>query len=332
MTTRETLDKGISANDGTGDTLRSGGTKIDNNFLRVWLKLGGDSSQLSPYLSFDSDEIVFEGPSIDANNTRLRAVNPTSVNTILIPDDSGTIILTSGTQTLAGKTLTDPVLDAPQINDSDGSFQYFVTPAGGLAADRVTFLPILGDSDTFVFEKHNQTLTNKTLIAPVLTNPQVSGSIDDANGADMITFNPTGSAVLGFDMTNAATAGIPALGVAGTDSDIDMAINGKNRGAVRLSKMALRKGAAITSAATAQQDRSFIDINSGVVVAITVADGTLEGEIKTLVNRGAGTATVTPTNFGNGTSFQLAQNEAVMLIWNGINWYLNGNQSVVTIS
>ena len=38
--TKQTLDIGTNANDGTGDTLRSGGQKINDNFSELYLTLG----------------------------------------------------------------------------------------------------------------------------------------------------------------------------------------------------------------------------------------------------------------------------------------------------
>jgi len=40
---RQTLDIGTNANDGTGDTLRSGGEKINDNFAELYTTLGGNS-------------------------------------------------------------------------------------------------------------------------------------------------------------------------------------------------------------------------------------------------------------------------------------------------
>ena len=41
--TKQTLDIGTNANDGTGDTLRSGGEKINDNFNELYSTLGGNS-------------------------------------------------------------------------------------------------------------------------------------------------------------------------------------------------------------------------------------------------------------------------------------------------
>lgn len=330
MSTREILDTGSLANDGTGDDLRSGANKINSNFLRVWLWAGGDSNSLSPRISFDSDDIVFEGNLIDSFETRLSAVNPTKDNSIILPDSSGTVILTTTNDTLLNKTLNSPILDKPKINDSDGTYVYNIIPAGGLSADRNITIPILSANDVLTFNAATQTLTNKTLISPNITTPDISGSINDVNGAEMIDFVATGSAVLNWEMTNAATGGSPILAAIGSDSDIDAFINAKNRGAVRISKGAYQMST-MTSAGTASRSRSMININSGSPIAITLADGSINGEFKIFTNAGAGTATITPTNFAAGTSFALAQNESCEVIWNGSNWFINGNQSVVTI-
>jgi hypothetical protein len=104
-------------------------------------------------------------------------------------DDGGSLsswsqaIGTTSTQTLTNKTLTSPVLTTPQINDSSADHQYVFSSAN-LAADRTVSLPLLGGNDTFVFEAHTQTLTNKTLTSAVL-NTGVSGTavLDEDNFA-----------------------------------------------------------------------------------------------------------------------------------------------------
>ena len=57
---------------------------------------------------------------------------------------------------------TSPVLTTPQINDTSADHQY-VFAVSELTADRTVTLPLLGANDTFVFETHAQTLTNKTI-------------------------------------------------------------------------------------------------------------------------------------------------------------------------
>jgi hypothetical protein len=92
------------------------------------------------------------------------------------------IVTVSHTQTLTNKTLTSAVLTTPQINDASSDHQ-FVFAGAELAADRTVTLPALTGGDTFVFEAHTQTLTNKTLTDPAINGGVVDfGTVTDAGG------------------------------------------------------------------------------------------------------------------------------------------------------
>ena len=90
------------------------------------------------------------------------------------------------------QTLSNKVLNAPQINDTSQDHQY-VFAVNELADDRTVTLPLLTGNDTFVFESHAQTLTNKTLAGLTLSddlqfsnaNPNIIGA--DTDGALSIT-------------------------------------------------------------------------------------------------------------------------------------------------
>ena len=88
---KQTISTGAVANDGTGDTLRSAGQKINANFTEIYNALG-DGLTFNQ-VSLDSNSLVFEGSIPDAFETRLRSVEPTDDNIILLPDSSGTIDL-----------------------------------------------------------------------------------------------------------------------------------------------------------------------------------------------------------------------------------------------
>ena len=76
---------------------------------------------------------------------------------------------------------------------------------------------------------------------------------------------------------------------------------------------------------------TFIRV-SGSTYGIVLDDGTTVGEIKVFASTASGNVTITPANFAQGSSFQLAPNDACTCIWNGTNWFLIGNQSSVTVS
>ena len=138
--TRQDINIGSSANDGTGDTLRSAGTKINSNFRELYTQFGGDSTTLSSLTiikdSGGTGAIIFEGTSADAFETKLMAANPTSVDkTVQLPDATGIIVLKDTTDTLTNKTLTSPVLTTPKVNDTSANHTYTLVP-GELSANR----------------------------------------------------------------------------------------------------------------------------------------------------------------------------------------------------
>lgn len=92
--------------------------------------------------------------------------------TCLLPGLTGndTFVFEAHTQTLTNKTLTTPTLTTPtlttpKISDSAGG-QFYNFAVSNLGADRTVTLPLLIGNDTFVFEAHTQSLSNKTLVLP----------------------------------------------------------------------------------------------------------------------------------------------------------------------
>ena len=328
--TRQNIGIGTSANDGTGDTLRIAGEKINDNFIELYQKLGGDSDTLSTGITFTDEAIVFEGSSTDDYETFLSAINPTADRDIYLPNASGTILLDSASQTLTNKTLTSPVLTTPQINDTSADHQYIVA-VSELTADRTITFPLLAGNDTFVFADHIQTLTNKTLTSPILNTARIGTSINDTNGAELIKVTATASAVNEITLANAATGNKPTITASGNDTNITVQINGKGTGSVEINKFAITSST-ITVDGAASTSAGYIICNKGTALAVSLADGTVVGETKIFTNKGVGTATITPSNFASGTSFAIAQNEGAQVIWDGTNWFLIGNQSVTTIA
>jgi len=321
--TRQNISNGTFANDGTGDTLRQASQKINENFIELYTKLGGDSDVLSGEISVTSSGISFEGETDDTNETLLKARDASQDNNIFLPNTSGNIVIDSASQTLLNKTLTGPVLTTPQINDTSADHKY-VFAVSELAANRNITLPLLAADDEFVFKTHAATLTNKTLTSPNITGPNITGSINDANGAELIRLTSTASAVNEISVINAATGSSPSINTAGTDTNINLIVSGKGTGSVSISKAAY-ESSTITATGAASETSSYIICNSGTAIAVSIAAGTISGEYKVVTNKGAGTATITPSSFGPGTSVALDNNEGCTMIWDGTNWQLIGN-------
>lgn len=332
--TRQNISIGSAANDGTGDTLRGAGQKINANFVELYQRLGGDSDILSTGISFTNNSIVFEGTSIDAYETILQVTNPTKDNTITFPDSSGEVVITTAEQNLYKKHLHDTKIDGDlRLHGVSGTGYYHFHYEGVVdsGTDLVINFPDLLDSDTWVFAAHPATLTNKTLTSPVLTTPRVTTAINDTNGAELIKVTATASAVNEVTLANAATGGKPTITASGTDTNITMKLAGKGTGSVEIAKAAYTSST-ITASGAASTAATYIICNSGSALAVSLANGTVVGEYKIFTNKGAGTATVTPASFAQGTSFALAQWDGCQVVWDGTKWYLIGNQGEVTVA
>ena len=324
---RNNIGLGSAANDGTGDTLRGAGTKINNNFVELYQKLGGDSNNLSGQIAVAADGLVFEGTIADNNETTLKAINPTADRNISLPNASGSVILDSATQTIINKTITSPVLITPQINNVANTFQYIVKP-GAIVADRNINIPILADSDAIVFNTTAAVLKNKTLDSATVNNPILSGTISDVNGAGLLEIVSTASAVNDVKLTNAATGSNPSIIATGSDTNVTIDIRGQAKGSVKVNKISVLANTQ-TSAADASETAGYIICNSGISMGVGLNDGTVVGETKVFTNKGAGLATVTPDNFAQGTTIALSQFDGASLIWDGSNWYITGHYGAV---
>lgn len=268
---RQAISTGTSANDGTGDTLRSAGQKINQNFAELYAFLGGgDSSVVSSGIYLEDSALVFEGSATDDYETRLGVVNPTADRQVLIPNSNGIIVLDVATQTLTNKTLTSPTIQT-QINGAGGGEIIKLSDAGASAVNEITV--------------HN--------------------------------------AVSGSPVQITAT---------GNDPNINMRLDAKGTGSVRVKKLAIAPAASMTSSGWADSASGYIIFDAGTGIAVSLGNGTTVGETKMFTNKNTGVATVTPTNFAQGTSFALAQYDGCTAIWDGSDWYLVGNQGEITIA
>jgi len=304
--TRQNINTGSAANDGTGDTLRTAGGKINDNFIELYNFLGaeGDSSTLASRVKFQDSAIVFEGLTADANETRLFAVDPTKDNVINLPDSSGNVILTTAAQTLTNKT----------INLAKNT----------LTGTTALFNTALSDND-FTTLAGAETLTNKTLTAPLINNPKLKlgASLNDSNNNELIKFTQTAGAVNDITIANGIFNTDPKISATGDSSNVNLMLAGKGVGSVEIAKAAY-SSSTITANGAASPNHTFIIGNKGSALAVSLASGSTVGEHKIFSNKGAGTMTVTPSPFANGTSFALVQNRSAECIWDGTNWFLLG--------
>lgn len=327
---KQTLNKGSSANDGTGDTLRAGAQKINENFTELYDLLGATSGTFLSGVSFDSDTngIEFKGSSSgNAHQTFLVPTDPTADRTITLPDLTGTVSLITATETLTNKTLT-----TPQINDTSSDHQYVVA-VSELAADRNVTLPLLAGDDEFTFNAHTQTLTNKTLTTPTITSPaittpKITTSINDANNAEVIEVPATSSAVNHFKITNSASSSNPVLEATGDDTNVGFSLGAKGTGVITITPPVVVSNSisfasqSLTGAGAISLNTTTVLLNSNSDFTATLADGTVIGQTKILTNKNSGTVTIDITSFQPGNNLVLQQHEGAMIVWDGDEWAL----------
>ena len=335
---KSVIANGTTANDGTGDTLRSAANKINSNFTEIYNLLGGKHSadsngislSLNTKITFSDSAtglIRFEGTTADAHETTLQVVEPTADRQIVFPNASGNVLLDSSTNTLTNKTLTSPVLTTPQINDTSADHQYVVA-VSELAADRTITLPLLTGDDEITFNAHTQTLTNKSLTTPIINAPKISGLsgggvLQDSSGNEVLELTKTASAVNHINITNNATNNNPKVSAKGTDTNIDIEIEGQGTGGILLNSPEILKQETLSGGSSEAISivLPYTEITKGTAGTYTIADGVV-GQVKYVSVSGAGTATISPTNFGAGSTIALQQHETATLIFDGTNWQI----------
>jgi hypothetical protein len=305
---RQIISTGTAANDGTGDTLRSGAVKINTNFAEIYEFLGADSDALSTQVRLEDSAVVFEGVAADSHETRLIATGATADREINLPNASGNVVLDTMTQTLTNKTLTTPIITS--ISNSGT----VTVPSG---------------ADTLVARTSTDTLTNKTLTAPTVTGfPKISKGfgLADSAGDEVVVFDLVTAAAAAnmVTITNAVATSPPIVSATGSDTNVSLKLIAKGTGAVLLERTAFNSST-ITANGAMSATVPYIIANKGSALALTLANGTVVGEYKVVTNKGAGIATITPASFANGTTIALDQYDAATLIWDGTNWYTAGH-------
>jgi hypothetical protein len=345
--TKQTINRGTTANDGTGDTLRTAAQKINENFTELYTIVGGDSG--TSQVSFDSDGILFEGATADDFEVKLKLDGDPSSDVVVNIPVAGTtgdnFVLTTTTQTLTNKTLTSAVLTTPQINDTSADHQY-VFAVSELAADRNVTLPLLTGDDTFVFANHAQTLKNKTIDGLTVSNPNLTGLTNgslllDSSSNEYITFTNVSSAVNHIGITTAATGNNPSIAATGDDTNITLEITGKGTGGVSFeSKLILEKSTDVATDTAINLNEPLTVFNSGSPITPTIADGTAQGEIHSFINVGAGETRLTPAGgssnilgVDSGDGFiAFGEGDGCQLIWNTSvsKWVIVANNGTTT--
>ena len=170
---------------------------------------------VGPFTSAQADEKSFLVVNTDNNeDTDLgnnRRIQLTSTQLAAVDGGAAGYYTVSFANPITSMTATSPVFTTPEINDTSADHQY-VFAVSELAADRTVTLPLLTGNDTFVFEDHTQTLTNKTLA--------VSTNYNCKDNKLTIGLSSDTTANFQFDCSNITTATTRSLTVQDADGTI----------------------------------------------------------------------------------------------------------------
>ena len=298
----QAIGRGTSANDGTGDDLRSGAGKLNANFVEIYTKLG-DGSTLSSdsFVTLTGSETLTNKTitgSLTGNastatalaaavNIAGQAFNGSGAITIASTDlsDTASICLAGNTLTLTGKTLTAPILGGDVTTASgnlliNSATQIVEVKGDGSAVEGMIKLNCHANShgQTIKPQPHSAAVTNISLLPAGASSTLVSKV-----SADVLT-NKT--------LADLKTS-VQTLSGAGA---IDVVTG-------------------VTEVTTTAAD------------ALTLANGTV-GQIKIIVMKAdGGDGTITPVTFAGGTTITMNDvGDSVMLTYaTTIGWVLIAN-------
>ena len=178
--TRQNISTGTSANDGTGDTLRTAGTKINANFTELYTFLGGSANTLSTQISLEDSSVVFEGATANGFETRLMAEDATADRLVRIPNADGTLIMDTLSQVITNKTVSFASAEISSAGNASTSATHIICnkPSSGALA-----VGLQGGSNAGEFKIFTNKGTPNAIITPDPFAGGTSFTIEPNEGA-----------------------------------------------------------------------------------------------------------------------------------------------------
>lgn len=153
--------------------------------------------------------------------------------------------------------------------------------------------------------------TSPTIATPAITRPQITTSIDDANGNEVIKTPATASAVNELTVTNAAVNTSPSMTATGGDTNINLLADGKGTG-MFVPRMATPQGYLVNGKITT-----------------SVATNNLTVAIKTI--QGNDPSTVDPVYARIGNTVRTITSALSVTKNAGTNWCASGGTKFATL-
>jgi len=187
----QSLGVGTNANDGSGDTLKAGGAKINDNFVEIYTLIG-DGSGLCTGVSATGSVLSLTAPNISG---------------VVAGTQTSATITTLATTTVNGTTLKGGtlVLAAGSITDTSGAISFGnenLTTTGTFTSGNLTCGTITSTGASIVFEgatpdAHETTLT--------VTDPTADRTITFGNETGTVLTTGASNVLTGTMMKSSST-------------------------------------------------------------------------------------------------------------------------------
>ena len=298
----QAIGRGSSANDGTGDDLRSGAGKINANFVEVYTKLG-DGSTLT------SDTVGLLTATQTMTNKTLTAPTINGVVGGTTTSQTITTLTTEGIQNATGEleiTAANQVVEIQGGGSNSGAItlnceqnthgQKIIAQPHSASVTNTLTLPAGGDGE-LVSTVATQTLSGKTL-----TLPQINDTSSDHQYIFAVS-----------ELAADRTVTLPLLAAADefVFKDHAVTLDNKTLGTTFGTVQALSGAGAVDVTSMITQ------VTTTGADALTLANGA-NGQMKiiTMVADG-GDGTLTPATFANGTTITFNDvGDSVLLVYN----------------
>ena len=215
----------------------------------------------------------------DSNNAANIALIPASNRVYISPNGKSVAEFVNSTTPTEVVRIFSADSNGPEINaysysNTDSNLNLTTKGSGTVKANGVDVVTTSG----------TQTLTNKTLTSPTISNGRFT-TLYDTNGAPALTLSAISSAVNHIVAQNAATGGAPMITVSGTDSNIGLNLSPVGTGSVAIYAPSSQTSAPLTVRGLAANiNLDLSSKGSGLVTANGVEIATISGT-QTLTNK-----------------------------------------------
>ena len=318
----QAIGRGTSANDGTGDDLRTGAGKVNANFVEVYTALGTGTA-LTTGISADASTVTLTAPTINGvvgGTTTSQTI--TTLTTEGIQNATGELEITAANQVVeiqgGGSNSGAITLNCEQNTHG----QKIIAQPHSAGVTNTLTLPAGGDAE-LVSTVATQTLTNKTMTGAIMTSPVLTTpQIEDTSADHQYVF-----AVSELAADRTVTLPLLAADDEFVFADHTQTLTNKTLTSATLTGL-FGSVQSLSGAGAVNLTDTVTEITSTGADALTLANGTV-GQIKviTMIVDG-GDATLTPTTFAGGTTITFNDaGDSVILVYNTtVGWVAVANQ------